>query len=106
MGIEGIAKGVDVRIDGLGRGIDRGSLIEDRDRKLDRFADMMERIGNAGDEPHQAVQGASDRFALKMDGRIHETMMVMEKADIRFKFMMSVKNKAIEAYREIMRMGA
>ena len=104
MAIEGIGKGLGGRIDELGAGIDSRSILQDRDRKLDRFADMMERIGNAGDAPHQAIQGASDRFALKMDGRIHETMMVMEKADIRFKFMMSVKNKAMEAYREIMRM--
>lgn len=35
---------------------------------------------------------------------IHETMMLMEKAELAFKTMGQIRNKVIEAYREIMRM--
>jgi flagellar hook-basal body complex protein FliE len=36
---------------------------------------------------------------------IHETMINLEKADVSFKLMMRVRNKIIEAYREVMRMN-
>lgn len=35
---------------------------------------------------------------------IHETMLAIEKADMSFKLAMQVRNKVIEAYKEIMRM--
>jgi flagellar hook-basal body complex protein FliE len=47
-----------------------------------------------------------ESFANGMDGRIHEIMITVEKADISLKYMVAVRNKLIEAYKEIMRMGA
>ena len=35
---------------------------------------------------------------------IHETMLAVERADTSLKLMMQVRNKIIDAYREIMRM--
>ena len=35
---------------------------------------------------------------------IHETMLTMERADTSLKLMMQVRNKVLEAYREIMKM--
>lgn len=35
---------------------------------------------------------------------VHEAMMAVEKADLSFKLMMQVRNKLLDAYREIMRM--
>lgn len=35
---------------------------------------------------------------------LHEAMISMEKADISMRYMIQVRNKAIEAYQEIMRM--
>jgi flagellar hook-basal body complex protein FliE len=35
---------------------------------------------------------------------LHETMIAVEKADISFRAFTAVKNKAVEAYREVMRM--
>lgn len=36
---------------------------------------------------------------------LHETMIQVEKADISFKMLMQVRNKVLEAYKEIMRMS-
>jgi flagellar hook-basal body complex protein FliE len=36
---------------------------------------------------------------------IHETMIALEKAEISFKLMLRVRNKILEAYNEVMRMG-
>ncbi len=35
---------------------------------------------------------------------VHEAMLAIEKADLSFKLMMQVRNKLLDAYREIMRM--
>lgn len=35
---------------------------------------------------------------------LHEAMIAMEQADISIRFMVQVRNKALEAYQEIMRM--
>ncbi len=37
-------------------------------------------------------------------GALHETMINVEKADISFKMLMNVRNKVLEAYKEVMRM--
>ena len=37
---------------------------------------------------------------------IHETLIAVEKADISLKYMMNVRNKLLDAYREVMQMGA
>ena len=36
---------------------------------------------------------------------IHETMIALQKADISMQSLLTIRNKVIEAYREIMRMG-
>jgi flagellar hook-basal body complex protein FliE len=36
---------------------------------------------------------------------IHETMIAMEKAEASFKLMLQVRNKILDAYHEVMRMG-
>ncbi|HEY3490016.1 MAG TPA: flagellar hook-basal body complex protein FliE [Candidatus Deferrimicrobiaceae bacterium] len=38
-------------------------------------------------------------------GALHETMIQVEKADLSFKMLMQVRNKVLEAYKEIMRMS-
>jgi flagellar hook-basal body complex protein FliE len=37
---------------------------------------------------------------------IHETLLAIEKADISFKYMMNIRNKLLDAYKEVMAMGA
>ena len=56
--------------------------------------------------PQAEAARASDHFANNLEGRLHETMLVMEKAEITMKFAMQVRNKVLSAYQEVMRMGA
>lgn len=51
---------------------------------------------NANTAIHELVAGRSKN--------IHETMLAVERADTSLKLMMQVRNKALDAYREIMRM--
>ena len=50
---------------------------------------------------------AADRsIADLLQGKaaIHETMIALQKADVSMKLLLSIRNKVIEAYREIMHM--
>ncbi len=41
---------------------------------------------------------------LKGNGSIHDTMIALQKADISFRFMMKVRTKITEAYKQVMAM--
>ena len=42
---------------------------------------------------------------LRGNTEMHETMIALQKADISMRLILSIRNKAIEAYKEIMRMA-
>lgn len=64
-------------------------------------------IGNAikkVDAYQKKADQAMEDGAIKGAEDIHEAMIRLQEAEISLRFFMQVKNKAIEAYREIMRM--
>lgn len=62
--------------------------------------DSLEKVN---DMQLQADRGAKELVAGR-NKNIHETMLLMEQADMSYRLAMQVRNKVIEAYREIMRM--
>lgn len=52
---------------------------------------------------HQADHAIKEMIAGRSKN-IHETMLTVERADTSLKMMMQVRNKILEAYREVMRM--
>ncbi len=57
-------------------------------------------------EVNQAIQEAgvmSEGLASGEHGRIHETMIAIEKADVSFKLMTRLQQKAVAAYETVMR---
>ena len=68
------------------------------------FTQMLsDSIDKVNDIQLQADQAAKELVAGR-NKNIHETMLMLEKADMSFRLMMQVRNKVIDAYREIMRM--
>ncbi len=68
------------------------------------FSDILR---NSLEEANVAQVQADTAVKELVAGRsknIHETMLAIEKADTSLKLMMQVRNKIIDAYREIMRM--
>ena len=57
----------------------------------------------AGTEAQAAAR--IDRFAVGAPGELHETAIAVRKAEIAFRLLMSVRNRLLESYREVMRMG-
>jgi len=52
-----------------------------------------------------AANKAIEELATGETKNIHETMIALEKAGISFKLMLEVRNKILDAYREVMRMS-
>lgn len=69
------------------------------------FGAMLQQAVESVVQPQQEATGAVQQFARGADGELHDTILSQERADISLKFMVSVRNRALEAYREIMRMG-
>ena len=68
------------------------------------FADLLkEAVNTVSDLQHKADTAARD-FAVGDKQGIHDTMIALEKADLSLRLLTQVRNKAVEAYQEIMRM--
>jgi flagellar hook-basal body complex protein FliE len=64
------------------------------------LGDMMDKVNSSQIASDKAVQ----QLVTGETKSLHEVMIAMEKASISFQFMSQVRNKAVEAYQEIMRM--
>ena len=68
------------------------------------FLETLEKsMQDANESQLEADQSIKDIVAGKSKN-IHETMLAIQKADLNLKTMMQVRNKVLEAYKEIMRM--
>ncbi len=66
----------------------------------DSFKKIFEKTNHNLQKADQAVLNANTGGNVDL----HEMMIAMEKADISLRFLVQVRNKAIDAYQEIMRM--
>ena len=64
------------------------------------FSELVSKVNDLQNQSDKAIQG----LASGENKNLHEVMISMEKASISFQFMSSVRNKALEAYQEVMRM--
>jgi flagellar hook-basal body complex protein FliE len=70
--------------------------------KPDLAGSFSEALNEARASEHQATD-AAERFAKGDPGMgIHEVMIASEKANIAIRYATTLKNKALEAYRELM----
>jgi flagellar hook-basal body complex protein FliE len=83
-------------------GIDRD--IEKVDKKYGPgFKDFVKSAIKRVNESHLEANEQIEKLARGKTG-IHETMISLQKADVSMRLFLQIRNKAIEAYREIMRM--
>jgi len=66
---------------------------------------LREVVKGVNELPQQGEQVAKD-YADGKQNDLHGTMVSMAQADISLRMVANVRNRAIEAYREIMRMGS
>jgi flagellar hook-basal body complex protein FliE len=64
---------------------------------------FQELVGKVNDLSQQADQSIQ-KLATGENRNLHETMIAVEKSSVSLLFMSQVRNKALEAYQEVMRM--
>lgn len=68
------------------------------------FSSVLEKsLGEVNELQHQADTAVKELVAGRTKN-IHETMLAIERADASLKLAMQVRNKILDAYREVMRM--
>ncbi len=73
-------------------------------RARSSFGDIIQSMVAGADARQQNADQAMQQLHAGGEKNLHEAMLSMEKADISLRYMIQVRNKAIEAYQEIMRM--
>jgi flagellar hook-basal body complex protein FliE len=68
------------------------------------FADTLGNAIQKVDELQASADVQAERVALG-GGNLHEMALALEKADVGMRLAMKVRNKIVDAYQEIMRMG-
>ncbi len=69
------------------------------------FDELLSRAAEAVISPQAEATKAVEAFNHGAEGRIHETLLTVDKAEISLKLLVGVRNRLLDAYREVMRMG-
>lgn len=70
------------------------------------FSERLKEVVNGADEIQKTSDKMSTDFAEGNSYDIHGTMIALQRADISLRFVSNIRNRVLEAYREVMRMGA
>jgi flagellar hook-basal body complex protein FliE len=68
------------------------------------FSDVLRKSVDTVNQMQTQANTAINELVAGRNKNIHETMLTIERADDALKLMMSVRNKILDAYREVMRM--
>jgi flagellar hook-basal body complex protein FliE len=68
------------------------------------FSDALSKAVAEVNNLHQNADKAITNIQAGHTENLHEVIIALEKADVSFRTMLTVRNKLIEAYQEIMRM--
>lgn len=74
------------------------------DKSSSSFGELLTRSIEEVNSQQVDSEVKVSEFLAGRDNGIHQTMLSMEKADISMRLLVKVRNKAVEAYREIMRL--
>jgi flagellar hook-basal body complex protein FliE len=69
------------------------------------FAEMLHEAIDAVDRLQHDSAAAQAAYARGEPVDLHDVLIRIEEAELAFKTMMEIRNKLVEAYREVMRMG-
>jgi len=73
-------------------------------KKPDNFATLMQQYVQQANQETKAANEAGVDLAMGKSNNVSETLLAMQKADLSFQLMVGVRNKLVDAYREVMRM--
>jgi flagellar hook-basal body complex protein FliE len=70
----------------------------------DSFADYLKQSVGEVEKLGQTAAQSAERFLNGEGEELHQVALSMQKAELAFELMMQVRNKAVAAYQEVMRM--
>lgn len=68
------------------------------------FSEMFEQAVNRVNQYQQSADTAVQRFVSGEDEDLHRVAMATQKAEVSFELFLQMKNKAVQAYQEMMRL--
>jgi flagellar hook-basal body complex protein FliE len=68
------------------------------------FATVLQQAFDTANQLQMNAETAARDFVVGRAQSVHDTMIAMEKADVSLRLLTQMRNKAVEAYQEIMRM--
>jgi flagellar hook-basal body complex protein FliE len=69
------------------------------------FGDMLAAAVKDVNGQQVEAEKAAESLITGRSANLHNTIVALEKADISFKLMMKVRDRIVDAYREVMKMG-
>lgn len=72
--------------------------------KATTFGDFLQKIAQEANQAQLVADHKMQEVAAGRNKDLHGAVLAMEKADVQFRLLTQVRNKVLEAYREIMRM--
>jgi len=90
-----------LEVPGLNRIKEGSSSTENGGSFAKALSGAIDQVNQMKIEADRSVQGVAE--GKNVD--IHQTMIAMEKASVSFQLLMQTRNKVIDAYKEMMRMG-
>jgi len=73
-------------------------------KKPDNFGTLMQQYVQQANQETKAANEAGVDLAMGKSNNVSETLLAMQKANLSFQLMVGVRNKLVDAYREVMRL--
>ena len=70
------------------------------------FADHLKGFVSGIDQTEKSAEHKAEEFAVGHTNDIHGTMIAVEQAEISLHLLANVRNRVVDLYREVMRMGS
>lgn len=80
------------------------SLNNQRDKSKPSFSSVLDNLVKEVDDLHKTAEKTTDKMLTGELEDVHQVVVAMEEAQTSFKLLMEVRNKMVEAYREVMKM--
>ncbi len=68
------------------------------------FSSVLDNLVKEVDSLHKAAEQTTDKMLTGELEDVHQVVVAMEEAQTSFRLLMEVRNKMVEAYREVMKM--
>lgn len=91
-------------INGLDSLLPVGTGVKNSEKQVEGFGKILKEAINKVNSAQVEAQQMAKEFALGNDVELHQVIIATEKASLALQLTMQIRNKAIDAYQEIMRM--